>query len=60
MDNEDSRPLVQECKALNKAEIDEKIKNFEPLCDKSREMMEIVRKTMEIDHIIAVEVDHCP
>lgn len=60
MDKEDTRPLVKECLPQSKEEIDQKIKNFKPLCEKSNEMMEIVRSTMKIDQIIAVEVDHCP
>ena len=45
---------------LTKEEIQRKIDEFEPLCAASREMREVLQKTMNIDQMIAVEVDHCP
>ena len=49
MDKADKRPLGGVCEPQTKEVIDEKIRNFKPLCEKSQEMMEVVRKTMEID-----------
>jgi len=57
MDKDDSRPLVETCPETDKSDI---IKNFEPLCGKSREMAAVVKDIYGLDKILAVEVDHCP
>lgn len=57
MDRDDQRPLVEYCEDADKSEV---IKNFDPLCEKSREMAKVVKEVYGLDKIIAVEVDHCP
>ena len=39
--------------------IDQKIKDFEPKCEKSKEMAKLLQMLLNIK-IVAVEVDHCP
>jgi ribonuclease BN (tRNA processing enzyme) len=60
-DTTDTRPLVVGGdKPQTKEEIQAKIDNFEPLCALSQEMRAMLRQKMNIDQILAIEVDHCP
>lgn len=56
LDKEDPRPMVEECPAKD---VTETIKNFVPLCDKSKELQAHLQSTLGIK-LLAVEVDHCP
>ena len=61
MDKTDLRPLIHDgCLQLSKEIIDEKIDNFYPENFNALEMFIEIKKLMNIDKIIAVEVDHCP
>ena len=37
-----------------------KSSEFVPECDQSVELYKVLKETMNIDKILAVEVDHCP
>ena len=61
MDKTDQRPLIHDgCFTLTKEIMDDKIDNFYPEDFNALEMFIEIKKLMNIDKIIAVEVDHCP
>jgi hypothetical protein len=61
MDKTDLRPLIHDgCFPISKEIIDDKIENFYPENFNALEMFIEIKKLMNIDKIIAVEVDHCP
>ena len=42
------------------AEVQEQIATFKPEDERVADVWEILQKHMEIDKLLAVEVDHCP
>ena len=61
-DNEelfDGRPWQKECEEVPEEDMRERIDKFEPVCEKAKEMWQVLQKDMKIDKLIAVEVDHC-
>lgn len=56
----DARELVSECKPISKEESDKKIEEFVPQDEAALEMYASLKQAMNLDQVIAVEVDHCP
>lgn len=42
------------------SKMEEKINAFTPLCDSSKDLKNYLKSTLDIDQLIAFEVDHCP
>lgn len=48
------------CDPLSVEEVQKRIQEFTPPSEESKEMLQVLRDECGIDHLLAVEVDHCP
>jgi len=52
--------LIDKCMPKDKAEMKATCEKFVPETEAGQEMWKVLSESMDIDRLIAVEVDHCP
>ena len=57
---ENDMPVADECLPKEKKEVEGLITKFKPKTKEGCEMWEVLSSELDIDRVIAVEVDHCP
>ena len=53
-------PVADECLPKEKKEVEGLIAKFKPKTKEGCEMWEVLSSELDIDRLIAIEVDHCP